>query len=221
MDTSDNVLSSNVVKVPSEILSFVTQAGAIDVGSAIGTVVYSALSNNKVCDLLGIAIGEKSGSGVGTSIVFTTAVMDSTLEIAWDFSGNSFNAQKAAMITAIGLATAGTWACHYPTGLLIIKKKTTGVTQTITSYKIRTTNQGDPTVTTPVTPLDATDFTATASKGLHLSIASGSSITLVYRRLNDIADKTEIFSFDAYVWGPIKNVMTATTLNGNTIMALS
>lgn len=139
MDTNllDNIISSNITPISSEVLSFVTQAGAADAGEAINTVVFAALANNKVCDLLGVVLGEKSGTGVASSIVFTTGVMDSTLEMAWNYSGNTFNAQKAAMIAAVGGGTTGAWACHYPSGLLVIKKKTNGTSQTITSYKVR------------------------------------------------------------------------------------
>lgn len=139
MDTNilDNIISSNITPIPSEVLSFVTQAGAADAGEAINTVVFAALANNKVCDLLGVVLGEKSGTGVASSIVFTTGVMDSTLEMAWNYSGNTFNAQKTAMIAAVGAGTTGAWACHYPSGLLVIKKKTNGTSQTITSYKVR------------------------------------------------------------------------------------
>lgn len=133
----DELQSTAITTISSETVSFVTQAGVADAGEIAGVVVYGQLANNKVLNLLGNQMGSKAGTGIASSIVFTTGVMDSTLEIQWDHSGNDMNAQIAAMITAVNAGANGAWACYYPSGLLIVKKKTAGTTQAITSYKVR------------------------------------------------------------------------------------
>jgi len=132
----EDLQSTAISTISSETVSFVTQAGAADAGEIAGVVVYGQLANNRILNLLGNQMGSKAGTGIASSIVFTTDVMDSTLEIQWNNSGNDMNAQIAAMITTVNAGANGAWACHYPSGLLIIKKKTAGTTQAITSYKV-------------------------------------------------------------------------------------
>lgn len=144
----DNIIASTVATVSSETVSFVKQDGTADAGEAAGTVVYGKFLNDKILNLLGDEIGEKSGMGIATSIVFTTGAMDSTLEVAWDYSKNSKNAQILNMISVVGAASQGSWSCHYPSGLLVVNKKTTGTSQAITSYKVRKQDAADITLST-------------------------------------------------------------------------
>lgn len=138
---SDKSLSSNVLRsITSEAVSFITQAGAADAGEAAGTVVLGQLAYDKVLNLPGSDVGLKAGNSISSSLVFTTGVMDSTLEVAWDYSKNGMNAQIANMITVVGAGANGSWALDYNSGQLVIKKKTTGTSQTITSYKVRSSS---------------------------------------------------------------------------------
>jgi len=208
MDAKDlkDLLSSSSITIASETLGFVTQAGVADVGSAIDTVVFAAFANNKICDLLGVMIGEKSGSGVASSIVFTTGVMDSTLEQAWDYSKNTFNAQRTNMIAVVGAATTGAWACHYPSGLLIIKKKTNGTTQVITSYKIRNNainiNTGD-------IEIGAVEIkNATSDDRVEVETVGADGVN---NTKNALVVKARLKSFNGTTWDRIRSGITAVT----------
>lgn len=65
--------------------------------------------------------------------------MDSTKEVAWDYSKNGTNAQISNMVSvlgAVGIAD-GSWSLNYDTGMLVIRKASSATSQVITSYKIR------------------------------------------------------------------------------------
>lgn len=131
------ILSSYTISsVSSESLSFFTQAGAADAGEAAGTVVIAKLAKSPVLNLFGDRLGEYSGSALSTSISFSTGVMDSTLECGFIMDGD-LNQRITKTVASMATKSNGAWACDYLTGLIIVKKKTTGTSQTITSYKVR------------------------------------------------------------------------------------
>lgn len=122
--------------VSSEVVTFLTTAGATDSGEIAGTIVYGQLAKSPVLNKIGDREGEYTGSALSTSITFTTGVMDSTKEVGfvYDAHGNDRLTRTAEKVEAAGI---GAWACDYFTGCLVICKATTGTSQTITSYKAR------------------------------------------------------------------------------------
>lgn len=131
----ETLASYNILSVASESLTFYTQAGAVDSGEAIGTIVIGKLAKAPILNLFGDRLGEFSGSAISTSISFTTGVLDSTLECGFIHSG-SLNERITQTVAMLATKTNGSWACDYLTGLIIVKKKTTGTSQTI-NYKVR------------------------------------------------------------------------------------
>lgn len=135
----ETLASYNILSVASESLTFYTQAGAVDSGQAIGTIVIGKLAKAPVLNLFGDRLGEFSGSAISTSISFTTGVLDSTLEYGFIYSG-SLNERIAQTVAMLATKNNGAWACDYLTGLIIVKKKTTGTSQTI-NYKVRSSGE--------------------------------------------------------------------------------
>ncbi len=127
-------VGKSIDTVPPEVVTFKTTAGATDSGEAAGTIVYGQLARSPVLSLMGDREGEYTGNALSTSISFTTGVMDSTKEVGFVYSANE---NDRFTLTAAKLTEDGQWACDYFTGLLIIRKKTAGTSQTITSYKAR------------------------------------------------------------------------------------
>jgi hypothetical protein len=126
--------------ISGEVVTFTTIAGVTDAATAAGTIVYGKLAFAPILGILKDRTGEFNPStGSIGSLVFTTGVMDSALEVAFGGSPMSDDkTQKTAAALALSTAPNGSWAVDYQTGLLIVKKKTTGTTQTITSYSVAT-----------------------------------------------------------------------------------
>lgn len=185
----DKNISSNVLQtISSESVSFLTQAGAADAGEAAGTIVLGQLAYDKVLNLPGSDIGLKAGNSISSSLVFTTGVMDSTLEVAWDYSKNGTNAQITNMIAVLGGAgyANGSWSLDYFTGLLVVKKKTTGTSQVITSYKVRSASGsgGSSSITSIIPGTGATNL----GKAEDAATASGDTgVAILERRIDTLA----------------------------------
>lgn len=128
-------LSAYVLEtVSSETLSFLTSAGAADGGQAAGVIVYGKLAKGPIMNKIGDRVGEYNpASSLSSSLVFTTGVLDSALQVGFCYVGNL---DQRLSVTAIEVnkGANGTWALDYQTGLIVVKKKSNATTQAITSY---------------------------------------------------------------------------------------
>lgn len=160
--------------VLNETITFLTLAGAVDAGEAVGTIVYANLLKAPVYNLIGDRIGDYNpASFLESSLVFTTGVMDSTLQYGFIFSANEDD-RLTKTADYLSLKANGAWAIDYETGLIIIKKKTTGTSQLITSYNVKTQGGGDSATSSSSSAVGGGasgysnvqgDFTATANSG--------------------------------------------------------
>lgn len=134
---TEMLTSFAIQSVASESLTFLTQAGAADAGEAAGVIVLGKLAKAPVLNLMGDRLGEFTGSAFSTSISFTTGVLDSTKEVGFIYDGvGNERITKTIAFLAQSTVANGSWACDYLTGLIIVKKKTSDTSQTI-SYKVR------------------------------------------------------------------------------------
>jgi len=132
--------ATEVTTVSSSTITFYLEDGTADAGSAAGTIVIGRLGQAPILNQFGDRIGEYSGSSLSTSIVFTSGgamIGDQEKGFVYDADANQRITKTAAKLTV-----NGDWACDYLTGLFIIKKATTGTTQAITSYLVRTGGGG-------------------------------------------------------------------------------
>jgi len=131
--------ATEITTVSSSTITFYLEDGTADAGSAAGTIVIGRLGQAPILNQFGDRIGEYSGSSLSTSIVFTNGAMLNNQEKGFVYDAD---ANQRITKTAAKLTVNGDWACDYLTGLFIIKKATTGTTQAITSYLVRTGGGG-------------------------------------------------------------------------------
>lgn len=137
---TQSLAASGVETVSAESLTFFTLAGAADSGEAAGSIVYGKLAKSPVLNLLGDTIGEfNPASNFATSIVFTTDVMDADEEVGFVYREN-LDDRLSDTVARLANAPNGAWACHYQTGLIVLKKASSSTSQTITSYKVLSSN---------------------------------------------------------------------------------
>lgn len=179
----ETLSSYTIQSVSAESLTFIKQDGTADAGEAAGTIVLAKLAKAPVLNLFGDRIGEYSGSALSTSISFTTGVMDSTLECGF-IHGGMLNERITQTIAYLATKANGSWACDYLTGLIILKKKTTGTSQSI-SYKVRATISGGSSDITSVIPgTSATNL----GKAEDAATASGDTgVAILERRIDTLA----------------------------------
>lgn len=169
-------IGKSIENVSSETLSFYKiDTGLADAGEAAGTVVAGVLAKSPILTKLGDREGTYDPADkFATSIAFTTGVMDSTKEIGFifDADGNQRILQTKALLDA--QTGNGWWACDYFSGLILVKKATTGTSQVITSYKARAgSTTGTGTLATQIQGTAAADAAAVGNPvqvgGLYVS----------------------------------------------------
>jgi len=141
-------LSFNAAKVPAKV-------------SIRSKMKTATTSMSPILNVFGDRIGEYSGEDISTSIVFTNGAMlnDQEKGFVYDALGN-----RRITKTVEKLTTNGDWACDYSTGLIVVKKATTGTSQTLTAYKVRTGGGGgSPSNPSEIQGKDADNAPATAN----------------------------------------------------------
>lgn len=182
----DTMFAGDVVEIGPYTIDFLLQSGVADVSEAAGTIVIGQLPTYPVFNKIGDRVGEYTGSNLSTSLVFTTGVMDSTKEVGFEYNGNeNQRITKTVEKLSSSLYVNGSWALDYISGLLIVKKKTTGASQVITSYKVKKLNL-NASVTANVTfPTAGVQHNAsTSAPGIAVSITSAAEVQIFAANAN-------------------------------------